>query len=60
MHVCYLDTGKIGFPVKKNFFMFIYYRSSDVPNQSRDEFLKAKTYIYVLPLRVLKKRYGWA
>lgn len=60
MHVCHLDTAKIGFPVKKKFLMFIYYRISDVPNQSWDEFMKAKTYILVPPLKVLKKRYEWA
>ena len=59
MHVCQLDTAKIGFPVKKNFHMYIYYRISDVPNQSWDEFLKAKAYICVPPLDILKIMYGW-
>ena len=57
MYICSYDTSKIGFPMKQGILVQVFYRLSDIPNKTKEEFIAARRAYMVSTLPDWEARY---
>ena len=57
MYICSYDTSKIGFPLRHGLLLQVYYRLSDIPHKTKEEYIAARRTYMVTALPDWEARY---